>query len=268
MKKNLFDIYIDREVVDKVNFKKKDLLCVLALMLRACESRRNRGNDVVVISSTPSALWDNVVWKVKPTHTDRKNFMESLNRLIDSGLIVIEEASSERLSWSTLAHFNITNLLHEENNPFIIFCNDTFEYFDNCNYSTLSSALQLYLSIVSYFDMSQIREFDEAIRNKEKPIDYIYDLYGKLDFHISCWASHERLMTSKHSSDKNKEQWITKPTLIKMLKLLEEVGLISIIKTNIKGKDFSNHYCYPRHKKYVEMIAKRMAEQQEYARKY
>lgn len=266
MKKNLFDIYIDREVVDKVNFKKKDLLCVLALMLRACESRRNRGDDVVVISSTPSALWDNVVWKVKPTHTDRKNFMESLNRLIDSGLIVIEEASSERLSWSTLAHFNITNLLHEENNPFIIFCNDTFEYFDNCNYSTLSSALQLYLSIVSYFDMSQIREFDEAIKNKEKPIEYNYDLYGKLDFHISCWASYKRLMTTKHSKDSEKERWVSDKTLTKLLSLLEEVGLIAIVRTNINGENFPNHYCYPRHKNYVEMIAKRMAEQQIYNR--
>lgn len=252
--------------MDKVNFKKKDLLCVLALMLRACESRRNRGDEVVVISSTPSTLWDNVVWKVKPTHTDRKNFMESLNRLIDSGLIVLEECSSEKLAWSTLAHFNITNLLHEENNAFIIFCNDTFEYFDNCNYNTLSSALQLYLSIVSYFDMSQIYEFDEAIRNKEKPIDYSYELYGKLNFHISCWASHERLMTTKHSSDKNREQWVSKKTLIKMLKLLEDVGLISIIRIEQDKEKFTNHYCYPRHKRYVEQIAKQMVKQKLYHR--
>lgn len=264
---NIFNLYVDREVVNRVNFKKKDLLCVLALMLECYKRRSVCGKDVVEISCTPSTLWDNVVWKVKPTHTDRKNFMESFNRLVNNELIIVTKSSSSKISWSTLLHVDIEKILHDENNSFIMFCSETFESFDGQNYNTLSTLLQLYLSIISYFDMSQIQAFDEAIKNKENPIDYQYDLYGEIDFHISCWASHNRLMKSKHSADNLKEQWITKPTLIKMLKVLEESNLISIIRTNIDGEDFPNHYCYPRHKKYVELIAKRMAEQKIYARK-
>lgn len=262
----IFNLYVDKEVVDKVNFKKKDLLCVLALMLESYKRKSVCGGDVVEISCTPSTLWDNVVWKVKPTHTDRKNFMESFNRLLDSGLIRVVQSSSTKISWSTLLHIDIEELLHEENNAFIMFCSDTFELFENHNYSTLSALLQLYLSIISYFDMSQIRGFDEMIAKGGCPIDYSYELYGKLDFHISCWTSHKRLMSTKHSSDTHFEQWVTKPTLIKLLNILEDVGLISIVKIKIDGEDFSNHYCYPRHKKYVERIAHNMAKQKIYNR--
>ena len=263
---NIFNLYVDREVVNKVNFKKKDLLCVLALMLECYKRRAVCGRDVIEISCTPSTLWDNVVWKIKPTHTDRKNFMESFNRLVDSELITITESSSPKISWSTLLHVNIEKILHEENNSFVMFCSETFEFFEEQNYNTLSTLLQLYLSITSYFDMSQIQSFDEAIRKRENPIDYNYEFYGKMDFHVSCWASHNRLIMTKHSNDTHYEQWINKKTLIKMLDILEEIGLIAIVRTNLNGESFSNHYCYPRHKKYVEKIAKHMAEQQLYNR--
>ena len=263
---NSFNLYVDRKVVDEVNFKKKDLLCVLALMLESYKRKAVCGEGVVEISCTPSTLWDNVVWKVKPTHTDRKNFMESFNRLVESGLVKIVKSSSQKVSWSTLLHLDIEKILHEENNSFIAFCTDTFEFIEGKNYATLSTLLQLYLSIISYFDMSQIRDFDEAIEKGECPIDFGYEFYGKMNFHVSCWASYKRLMTTKHSSDTHYEQWITKPTLIKMLKILEEVKLISIIRTSINGEDFPNHYCFPRHKHYVEKIAKHMAEQKVYAR--
>lgn len=265
-KENVFNLYVDREVINKVNFKKKDLLCVLALMFECYKRKSICGDGVVEISCTPSTLWDNVVWKVKPTHTDRKNFMESFNRLIDGELIRITKSSSTKISWSTLLHVDITKILHEENNPFIMFCSETFELVEGHNYNTLSTLLQLYLSIISYFDMSQIRAFDEAISKKESPIDYNYDFYGKMDFHVSCWASHQRLMMTKHSGDTHYEQWISKKTLIKMLDVLEESGMISIVRINHHGENFSNHYCYPRHKKYVEKIAKHMAEQKLYSR--
>lgn len=263
---NIFNLYVDREVVNKVNFKKKDLLCVLALMLECYKRRSVCGKDIIEISCTPSTLWDNVVWKVKPTHTDRKNFMESFNRLVDSELITITKSSSPKISWSTLLHVDITKILHEENNSFIMFCSETFELVEGHNYNTLSTLLQLYLSITSYFDMSQIAAFDESIKKKENPIDYGYDLYGKLDFHISCWASYKRLMMTRHSKDTHFEQWITDKTLTKMLGILEDANLISIVRTTVNGEQFPNHYCYPRHKKYVEKIAKRMAEQQLYHR--
>lgn len=269
-KNKAFDLYIDRGVVDKVNFKNKDLLCILALALEHYKNQGVFGDEFHRdISCTPEILWRNIIG-MDANRTDRKKFIDSLERLKNHGLITIDFKSDKdvKIMWNTYLEINAEALIHNPNNSFIMV--NTVDINSMCvnNYNTLTTLVQCYVSIVSYFDMSQIREFDEAIKNKEKPIDYSYDLYGKIDLHISCWASHDRLMTTKHSSDKSREQWITKPTLIKMLNLLEEIGLISIVKTNINGKDFSNHYCYPRHKKYVEMIAKRMAEQQDHARKH
>ena len=106
------------------------------------------------------------------------------------------------------------------------------------------------------------------IANGENPIDESYDLYGELNYHISCWASHERLMTTKHSMDKNPLNWISNKTLIESLTLLEELGLIAIVRPQVKGskEHFTNHYCFPRHKKYVQQIANMQAKQIVYKR--
>ena len=53
-----------------------------------------------------------------------------------------------------------------------------------------------------------------------------------------------------------------------MLDLLEELGLIAIVTPQVKDskETFTNHYCYPRHKYYVQHIANMMAKQQIYMR--
>ncbi|MEO3151952.1 hypothetical protein [Turicibacter sanguinis] len=265
-KKN-FNIYVDRQVVNEVSYKKKDLLCVLALLFELNKRRAIYG-DAIEIACTPSTLWGNIVWRVKPTRRDRENFMDSLKRLIQGGLVIVTKQEHETISWNTLIHLDVEQIAHNENQTFIMFCSDDLEFLVEQNYSTITTLLQLYISITSYFNVSDIRDFDEAIAKGEHPIDFTYDLYGELDYHISCWASHQRLMTTKHSTDTVREQWISKPTLIKMLDLLEELGLIAIVTPQVKDsrETFTNHYCYPRHKYYVQHIANMMAKQQVYMR--
>lgn len=263
-----YNVYVDRRVVNKVSYKKKDLLCVMALMLELTKRRAIHGNDVVEVACTPSTLWGNIVWRAKPTRRDRENFMDSLKRLIQGGLVLVTKQEHETIAWNTLIRLNVEQIAHNENETFIMFCSNDLEFLVEQNYSTITTLLQLYISVTSYINVADVRYFDEAIAKGEHPIDFNYDLYGELDYHISCWASHQRLMTTKHSTDTVKEQWISKHTLIKMLDLLEELGLIAIVTPQVKDnkETFTNHYCYPRHKYYVQHIANMMAKQQIYMR--
>ena len=258
-----YTLYLDREVIDQVSYEEKDLLCVLAILLECCKNSVVYGD--CEIACTPSTLWANITRKVKTTATDRRNFVSSINRLSENGTITLLDHETKTIKWSTLLKIDASNILHYSNCPFICISStdlDEIKY-KEYKHATLAVILQLYVSLVSYFDMSQIEAFDKAIANGENPLDESYDLYGSFDYRISCWASYERLMTTKHSMDKPNKTWISDKTLTDSLNLLEELGLISIIRPQVKGskEHFTNHYCFPRHKKYVQKIANMKAKQ-------
>ena len=254
----IFTVLLDREVIDGVNYKKKDLVCILAILLEYYKQQSIHGKHITKILCSVACLWANMVWSVKPSRRDRENFVESINRLVDTGLIEIIEKSGEgsTLRWNSNVIFDVSNLIHDAQRTYIKFDSKNLEKLVEVNYKTLTTLLQVYISIISYFNNQQINYFDKCIEQGVSPIDESYDLYGQLDYHISCWASQDRLTRTKHNKDEVGNQWITKPTLIEALKLLEEAGLIAIVKPKApKGENFTNHYCYPRHKKYVQLIA-------------
>ena len=263
-----YTLYLDREVIDQVSYEEKDLLCVLAILLECCKNSVVYGD--CEIACTPSTLWANITRKVKTTKTDRRNFVESIHRLSENGTITLIDHETKVIKWSTLLKIDASHILHDSNCPFICINSSELDEikYKEYKHATLAVILQLYVSLVSYVDMSQIEAFDNAIANGENPIDESYDLYGELNYHISCWASHERLMTTKHSMDKNPFNWISNKTLIESLTLLEELGLIAIVRPQVKGskEHFTNHYCFPRHKKYVQQIANMQAKQIVYKR--
>ena len=256
-----YTLYLDREVIDQVSYEEKDLLCVLAILLECCKNSVVYGD--CEIACTPSTLWANITRKVKTTKTDRRNFVESINRLSENGTITLLDHETNTIKWSTLLKIDASNILHDSNCPFICINSSDLDgiKYKEYKHATLAVVLQLYVSIVSYIDMGQIEYFDKMISNGENPIDESYDLYGELNYHVSCWASYERLMTTKHSQDNNTKTWISDKTLTDSLILLEELGLISIVRPQVKGskEHFTNHYCFPRHKKYVQKIADKKA---------
>lgn len=263
MENENYILYLDREVIDQVSYEEKDLLCILAILLECCKNSVVYGD--CEIACTPSTLWANITRKVKTTKGDRKNFVDSLHRLVENGTITLIDHETKIIKWSTLLKIDASNVLHNSNTPFVCINSSDLNgiKYKEYKHATLTVVLQLYVSIISYFDMSEIAAFDEAIINGETVLDENYDLYGELNYHVSCWASHERLMTTKHSMDKNSQAWISKQTLVDSLKLLEELGLIAIVKPQVKGskEHFTNHYCFPRHKKYVQKIANMKAKQ-------
>lgn len=266
-KERIFTLFLDREVINGVSYKKKDLLCILSVLLEYYQQQSIRNQPITEISCTVAGLWLNMVWSVKPSRRDKENFIESLNRLIETDLISVVEESDKSIRWNSMLILDITNLIHDAQRSFVKFETKKLEKMIEINYRTLTVLLQLYISITSYFNVQEITYFDECIQKGISPIDENYDLYGSLNYHVSCWASQDRLAKTKHSSDKTEERWISKPTLIDMIDLLEELGLIAIIRPVTKtGEKLANHYCYPRHKKYVQQIVDKKVQQLEYSK--
>lgn len=262
---NNYDLYLDRTVIDKVSYKEKDLLCILAILLECAKNQLVYGSEECIIHCTPSTLWANITQKVKITRTDKKNFIDSINRLITDNVVTVVESNTTQIKWSTLLKLDTRAIIHDSNRSFICIKGDDLNgvKYQEYSHNTLATILQIYVAIVSYFNMDEIRSFDEAIITGKPVLDKGYDLYGTLDYHVSCWASHERLMTTRHSIDDKGKPWISKPSLIEGLELLQQLGLICIV--SVPG--ITNHYCFPRHEKYVKQIAQMQAKQIAYKKK-
>ena len=265
MSNNNYDLCLDRTVIDKVSYKEKDLLCILAILLECAKNQLVYGSEECIIHCTPSTLWANITQKVKITRTDKKNFIDSINRLITDNVVTVVESNTTQIKWSTLLKLDTRSIIHDSNRSFICIKGDDLNgvKYQEYSHNTLATILQIYVAIVSYFNMQQIQYFDEAIANGKPVLDEQYDLYGKIDYHVSCWASHERLMTTRHNTDEKGQPWISKPSLIEGLELLQQLGLICIV--SVPG--IVNHYCFPRHEKYVKQIAQRQAKQIAYQKR-
>ena len=118
--------------------------------------------DITKIPCSVACLWANMVWSVKPSRRDRENFVESINRLVDTGLIEIIEKSGEgsTLRCNSNVIFDISNLIHDAQRTYIKFDSKNLEKLVEVNYKTLTTLLQVYISIISYFNNQQINYFD------------------------------------------------------------------------------------------------------------
>ena len=254
-----YNLLIDREVMQLIDFKERDLFTVLALLFRNQQTmiaRFNDGGNRFVAS--PGGLYGDFFDVTQVSRRQRTKFVQSLDRVCSSGLVEVLEINgrpynkNETIQWNSLIKFNCTNLVHQSSRSFIML--DTVDmgeivYQDKVDFQTL---LQVYVNVTSYFNQSDISIADTG------ELDLNYDLYNRNEPHISCYASIDTLCTKRYSTDTKRENWISSKTLTKCLRVLEEIGLLSIVIPN-KPKhckqNFSNHYCYPRQRNFVQRIA-------------
>lgn len=250
---------IDRDVMYLVNFKERDLFTVLALLFRNQQSMIARLNDGMnSFVASPGGLYGDFFDVTTLGRKKRTSFVKSIERVAASGLVRIVEVSGrqykpgDKFQWNSLIKFDCSNLVHEASKPFVML--DTVDMGeivlqDKVDFQTL---LQVYINVISYFNQYDISRADTG------QIDLNYELYSGQEPHISCYASLSTLCKKRYSTDTSTREWISTKTLVKCLKVLEEIKLLAIVKPNKPkgcGENFSNHYCYPRHSKIVQRIA-------------
>lgn len=259
-----YNLLVDKGVLEKVDYKQKDIFAILVLLFRNQQSmiaRTNDGKNCFV--SSPSGLYGDFLDVTGTTRTQRSNFVNSLQRLVDNKIIEVIEVNGKKytnktkIQWNSLLKIDCNNLIHKSRKPFVMLntidIGDIVEQ-DDLDFNTL---LQVYVDVISYINQ------DDVIQADLGKIDLNYEIYGDMShIHLSCWASIDTLCTKRYSGDKNNNQWISNKTMIKALNILVEIGLLAKVtpKSN-NGQVFPNHYCYKRHEKMVQKIADNKARQ-------
>lgn len=262
---------VKKSILSEVNFVNAELLWLMAIIYKHNnEVRHLEKESENIVFICPNAIIADILRTVKISPKQQQNLMKDLNSMYHKGSFKVVETRRtkvpKKLRWNETVAIDVANLIRmkDEKVPFIGFEDDDLLLMtssEEFKLSQIPTLLAVYVNIISYFNMRDVASVDNG------EFDILYDNKKEDRPHIDCWASIGKLCTTRFSQDEKVEQWISKDTLQKYIKLLVKAGLLEIVKPNpkyTKGENFSNHYCFPRHKNLVQQLADRDAYQTVY----
>lgn len=267
---------VKKSILGEVSFVDNEILWLMAIIYKHNNEKRHLEKEFEnIVFITPSNLIADIFRTVQISQKQQRKLMQDLNKMYQRGVFEVVQTRTtkipKKLKWSETVAIDVTNLirLQSSQEPFVCFEDDDLLLItsnDRLKLSQVPLLLAIYFNIISYFNMNDIigvdnGEFDLAYENKREDRP-----------HIDCWASLDTLTHKRYSGAiYEEEQWITKPTLIKYIQTLCDLGLIAVVKPNekyTKGEHFVNHYCFPRHRKLVQQLVDREIYQKIYCRKH
>lgn len=259
---------VKKSILSEVSFMNAELLWLMAIIYKHNNEKRHLEKEFEnIVFICPNAIMADILRTVKISPKQQQNLMKDLNLMYARGLFQVVETRRtkvpNKLRWNETVAIDVTNLIRLQNEkvPFIGFEDDDLLLMtssEEFKLSQIPTLLAVYTNIISYFNMNDIISVDNG------EFDLIYENKKEDRPHIDCWASISKLCTTRFSRDEKVEQWISKDTLQKYIKLLVEIGLLSVVKPNpkyTKGENFGNHYCFPRHERLVQCLIDRDAYQ-------
>ena len=204
--------------------------------------------------------------KIKLSKEDKSKLVEALQYLNDLK-IIYTEAMPKGFAKEFVINPNKCDLA--KGKSYMLVRVDEFHRILNGKLAEVRQELALYIFYVSTVDGTHVHQSlaDLAERLTDKQYcdsdDCSAWLVGmkkeKTDelLEVVCWWSLEDITTHTHSKDERGNEWITRPTLSKVLKRLDKKGIITTV--TVKCKGFANKLvlCKSEHKPLIEAYYER-----------
>lgn len=265
MNQESFKFNVDHNNLTLADFNSNEMFWIVGLLYEYNKEMiaRGTGEPLPYIVISPQLIYANLYDTTKITRRIKESFMKSFSSLISKNMIIILE--DKKPAWQTVLKVDVSPLLHGNQNTFVQLSTDDMGVIITRKPSEFSTLLAVYLNIISYINQGHVAYIDQ---NGFDINTEVIGMTKENQWHISCYASLNRLSTTKHSADIVTEPWISKPTLLKYINILVELGLLQIVKPTVEVDErVTNHYCLPQHREYVQIISNRQAEQLKYKRK-
>lgn len=212
--------------------------------------------------------------KIKLSKEDKSKLVEALQYLNDLK-IIYTEAMPKGFAKEFVINPNKCDLA--KGKSYMLVRVDEFHRILNGKLAEVRQELALYIFYVSTVDGTHVHQSlaDLAERLTDKQYcdsdDCSAWLVGmkkeKTDelLEVVCWWSLEDITTHTHSKDERGNEWITRPTLSKVLKRLDKKGIITTV--TVKCKGFANKLvlCKSEHKPLIEAYYERKDDQAKWA---
>ena len=196
---------------------------------------------------------------------DKAKLVEALQYLVDLNIISVDCMPK---GFAKEFIINTDSSILDKGQSYMLIRADEFSTILSGKLAEVRQELALYIFFIStvngaYINLS-LEELGETLTNKQYNGGDCDSWLVRLKkeeqdelLQVICWWNLEDITTHRHSKDTSGVQWITRPTLNKVLKRLEDKGIISTIIVKCKGFANKTVLCKTEHKPLVEAYYRR-----------
>lgn len=256
---------INREVLSLIDYMSEDGLNALILYSVIVLHNEMRKGWLFTSKWTTSLTTLFTDFGVKLKKDDKTKIVDALQYLVDLSIISVEDMPK---GFTKEFIINTDSSMLDKGQSYILIRADEFSTILSGKLAEVRQELALCIFFIStvngaYINLS-LEELGETLTNKQYNGGDCDSWLVRLKkeeqdeiLKVVCWWNLEDITTHKHSKDKSGAQWITRPTLNKVLKRLEDKDVISTITVKCKGFTSKSILCKTEHKPLVEAYYRR-----------
>ncbi len=267
-------IAIRKMSLQKIDYNNKDNLLLVWVMINVgLDIQRGFIDDNIIYTSLES-IWDVIACgECEPSIKQKKSLVDALSCLENEGLITIL-SKEDNIKYSTKLKIKVT----EFEGAYTCIRRDELYKMFTLKFADIETGLRVFFRIVSHASgnlyYKNLTEITDGLTS-----DICYDADNKKTWFIGTkkedlipqikgliwFPNKEDIITTRFDSDKVKSDWITRPTLDRVLDELEKIGIISQVKT--KEGVFGNKvvFCKSQHVEIVEQFYERVINQKDFS---
>ena len=254
------ELSINTEVLDLINYESENgleaLLVYTAILLHS-EMRKGWLPSTRWTTSLSTLFTD---FGISLKKEDKAKLVEALQYLVDLNIISVDEMPK---GFTKEFIINTDSSMLDKGQSYMLIRADEFSTILSGKLAEVRQELALYIFFIStvngaYINLS-LEELGETLTNKQYNGGDCDSWLVRLKkeeqdelLQVICWWNLEDITTHRHSKDTSGVQWITRPTLNKVLKRLEDKGIISTITVKCKGFANKSVLCKTEHKPLVK----------------
>lgn len=260
-------VAISREVVDLLDYTTDKGFNAL-LLYTVIKTHYEMSSDWFPIEEQWTVTLDGLFanFKIKLSKEDKSKLVEALAYLVELDIITLEEMPK---GFAKEFVINPSESKFDKGNTYMLVRADELHQILTGKLAESRQELVTYVCFVSTVDGNYIHQplddLAERLTNKvysgsEDASDWLVKLTKKEAdelLKVVCWWNLDEICTHKHSKDESGVEWITRPTLNKVLKRLEAKGVIDTIEVLCKGFANKKVLCKSEHRVLIEAYYKR-----------
>ena len=256
---------INREVLNLIDYMSEDGLNALILYSVIVLHNEMRKSWLFTSKWSTSLATLFIDLGVNLKKDDKTKLVDALQYLVDLNIILVDEMSK---GFTKEFVINTDSPMLDKGQSYMLIRTDEFSKILSGKLAEVRQELALHIFFISTVNGKYIHhsleDLGEVLTNKQYNGGDYDNWLVRLKkeeqdelLKVVCWWNLEDMTTHKHSKDESGVQWINRKTLVKVLKRLEDKGIISTITVKCKGFANKTILCKTEHKPLIEAYYRR-----------
>lgn len=270
-------VSIKKESLKYFNYDDESQILTVWLMINvALDIVKDFNNDEDIVYTSLESIWDSITCGDKELNKKQSaTLVDSLISLVDKGLItILTDLGDKPIKYTTKLKIKVKQF---DGSFTCLTRKEIGKIFTQLKFTDINQALCTVFRIMShangnlyYKELKEVTdEFShEYFYEEDNPATWMIGM-KKEDLQnvkgLIWYPKKEDIIETRFNTDTERHQWITRPTLDKILKELERLKIISSFQTSMGVYNNKCVFCKTEHLEFVQKFYERVVSQAEYS---